>query len=65
MIFAFCSTSQGISFSKNASIPGPCNPIELSIPLGVSAIRGVIRPVRALVIMDLVTIAPNSVNGKN
>jgi hypothetical protein len=35
------------------------------MPLGVSAILGVARPVRALVIIDLVTIAPISVSGKN
>ncbi|CAB4683338.1 unannotated protein [freshwater metagenome] len=46
-------------------MPGPCNPIELSMPLGVSAIRGVIRPVRALLIIDFVTIAPISESGKN
>ena len=65
IIFAFCSTSHGMSFSRNVSIPGPCKPIELSIPLGVSAIRGVARPVLGLVIIDLVTIAPSSLNGKN
>ena len=46
-------------------MPGPCKPIELSIPLGVSAIRGVGRPVRTLDITDLVTIPPISRNGKN
>jgi len=39
-------------------MPGPCRPIELSIPLGVSAIRGVGRPARGLAITDLVTMAP-------
>ena len=48
-----------------ASIPGPCKPIELSIPLGVSAIRGVARPVRTFDITDLVTIPPMSRRGKN
>ena len=62
---AFCSTNQGISFSINVSIPGPCRPIELSIPLGVSAIRGVALPSRALFIIDLVTTAPISFSGKN
>ena len=65
IIFAEFATNHGISFSKNASIPGPCRPIELSMPLGVSAILGVARPVRALVIIDLVTIAPISVSEKN
>ena len=65
IIFACWETNQGISFSKKTSIPGPCNPIELSIPLGVSAILGVIRPVLAFVIIDFVTIAPISVSGKN
>ena len=32
--------------SMNASMPGPCSPMELSIPLGVSAMRGVGRPER-------------------
>ena len=41
---AFCSSNQGTSLAKNASMPGPCKPIELSMPLGVSAIRGVGRP---------------------
>ena len=41
---AFCSSSHGRSFARKASIPGPCSPMELSIPDGVSAIRGVGRP---------------------
>ena len=65
IIFACWETNQGISFSRKTSIPGPCKPIELSMPLGVSAIRGVIRPVLGLVIIDLVTMAPISVSGKN
>ena len=40
----FCSRSHGTSCARKASIPGPCRPIELSIPDGVSAIRGVGRP---------------------
>jgi hypothetical protein len=51
--------------AKNASIPGPCRPIELSIPLGVSAIRGVGRPARTLDMTDLVTTPPISRRGKN
>ena len=35
------------------------SPIELSIPLGVSAIRGVGRPARGASMTDLVTIAPS------
>ena len=62
---AFCSTSQGKSWARNASIPGPCRPIELSIPEGVSAMRGVGRPWRGFVITDLVTIAPTSLSAKN
>jgi hypothetical protein len=54
-----------MSLAMKASIPGPCRPIELSIPLGVSAIRGVARPARALDITDLVTIPPISRKGKN
>ena len=38
-----------------ASMPGPCRPIELSMPLGVSAIRGVGRPDRGCSMIDLVT----------
>ena len=45
-------------------MPGPCNPIEFNIPLGVSAIRGVARPLLGLIITDLVTIAPSSLSGK-
>ena len=36
-------------------MPGPCRPIELSMPLGVSAIRGVGRPDRGRIMIDLVT----------
>ena len=39
-------------------MPGPCSPMELSMPLGVSAIRGVGRPERGLSMMLLVTTAP-------
>ena len=38
--------SQARSFSTKASMPGPCRPIELSMPDAVSAIRGVPRPER-------------------
>ena len=62
---AFCSTKYGISLAIKASIPGPCKPIELSMPLGVSAMRGVGRPCLALDITDLVTTPPISRNGKN
>ena len=62
---AFCSTNQAKSFAKNASIPGPCNPIEFNIPLGVSAMRGVARPARGLVMIDFVTTAPISRRSKN
>ena len=54
-----------MSFSKKISIPGPCKPIELSIPLGVSAILGVALPLRGLIMIDFVTIAPSDVKGKN
>ncbi len=47
-----------------ASIPGPCSPIELSMPLGVSDMRGVARPARGFSMMLLVTIAPSSVISK-
>ena len=62
---AFCSAKYGTSLARKASIPGPCKPIELSIPLGVSAIRGVGRPARGLDITDLVTTPPISLRGKN
>ena len=39
--------------------------MELSIPLGVSAIRGVARPDRGLTEIDLVTTAPSSSKSKN
>jgi hypothetical protein len=65
IIRAFCSTRKGISLARNASIPGPCNPMELSIPLGVSAIRGVARPFRALSITDFVTTPPIVLISKN
>lgn len=54
-----------MSLARKASIPGPCKPMELSIPLGVSAIRGVGRPGRTFDITDLVTIPPISRSGKN
>ncbi|CAB4703037.1 unannotated protein [freshwater metagenome] len=62
---ALLATSQGISFSRKTSMPGPCNPIELSMPLGVSAIRGVGRPNLGLLIIDFVTTAPISDRSKN
>ena len=62
---AFCSTKYGTSLLRKASIPGPCRPMELSIPLGVSAIRGVGRPGRGLDITDFVTTPPISFKGKN
>ena len=65
MIRAFCSTKNGTSLAKNASIPGPCKPMELSIPLGVSAIRGVARPLRALSMTDFVTTPPIVLISKN
>jgi hypothetical protein len=39
--------------------------MELSIPLGVSAILGVALPDLGFSAMDLVTTAPNSESGKN
>jgi hypothetical protein len=39
--------------------------MELSMPLGVSAIRGVALPERGLRAMDFVTTAPISLRGKN
>ena len=57
--------SQARSLSTNAEMPGPWSPIELSIPAGVSAIRGVPRPDRGSAITDLVTNAPSSRMSKN
>ena len=59
------SASQARSCSMNRSMPGPCSPIELSMPLGVSAMRGVGRPDRGWSITLLVTIAPMDVMSKN
>ena len=47
------------------SIPGPWSPMEFSIPLGVSAMRGVGRPDRGCSITLLVTTAPIAVMSKN
>src|SRR5215831_16328081 len=58
-------SSHGRSRCRKASIPGPCSPIELSIPLGVSAIRGVGRPDRGASMTDLVTTAPILATSKN
>src|SRR6516164_10557222 len=58
-------SSHGRSRCRKASIPGPCNPIELSMPLGVSAIRGVGRPDRGATMTDLVTTAPILATSKN
>ena len=62
---ASCSASQGRSCARNASTPGFCRPIELSMPLGVSAIRGVGRPARGRSVTDLVTTAPSVDTGAN
>ena len=59
------SRSQRRSLAMNSSTPGPCRPIELSIPDGVSAMRGVGRPERALSMIDLVTTAPIAVRSRN
>ena len=59
------SRSQARSWSMKASMPGPCSPIELSMPLGVSAIRGVARPDRGRSMIDLVTTAPIAVRSRN
>src|SRR6266542_2952510 len=58
-------SSQGRSRWRKASIPGPCRPIEFSIPLGVSAILGVGLPARGATITDLVTTAPILATSKN
>ncbi len=58
------SASHGRSSASNPSMPGPCRPIELSIPLGVSAIRGVARPDRGAQLIDLVTTAAERGRGR-
>ena len=57
--------SQGRSWLAKASMPGPCRPIELSMPDGVSAILGVGRPARGSAMTDLVTKAPRREMSKN
>ena len=57
--------SHGRSSSAKASMPGPCRPIELSMPDGVSAIRGVPRPLRGAGMTVFVTNAPNREMSKN
>ena len=58
------SRNQARSLAMNASTPGPCNPMELSIPEGVSAMRGVARPDRGFIMMLLVTTPPMAVRSK-
>ena len=58
-------SSQGRSRWRNASMPGPCRPTEYSIPLGVSAIRGVGLPARGSSVTDLVITAPILATSKN
>ena len=58
-------SSHGRSSAAKASMPGPCRPMELSMPDAVSAIRGVPRPERGSRITVLVTNAPSSETGKN
>src|SRR6266487_1102774 len=58
-------SSQGRSRWRNASMPGLCRPIELSMPLSVSTIRGVGRPARGSSMTDLVTTPPIFDTSKN
>src|SRR6202167_6226416 len=62
---ALLDSSHGRPRCRNAAVPGPCRPIEFSIPLGVSAIRGVGLPARGASITDLVTTAPILETSKN
>ena len=55
----------GSSRSRNASIPGFCNPTEFSIPLGVSAIRGAGLPGRGCPVVPLVAMPPSSESGNS
>ena len=59
IVVTLFARSHAKSFSKKDSMPGPCKPMELSMPLGVSAIRGVARPERGSIMMLLVTTAPS------
>ena len=59
MVVTLFARSHAKSFSKKESMPGPCKPMELSMPLGVSAMRGVARPDRGAIMMLLVTTAPS------
>ena len=59
MVVTLFARNHAKSFSKKDSMPGPCKPIELSMPLGVSAIRGVALPERGAIMMLLVTTAPS------
>ena len=49
----------GISFSMTLSRPGFCKPTALSIPLAVSAIRGVSLPSLGSKVMPLMEMEPN------
>ena len=53
------SASHARSLATNASTPGFCSPIELSMPLAVSAIRGLALPGHGPSDTPLVTTAPS------
>lgn len=59
------SRSQGRSFSTNAATPGFWSPMELSMPEGVSAMRGVSLPAQPFSERPFVVIAPRRLTSKN
>ena len=59
IILAFFSCRKARSRWINVSIPGFCNPIALSIPLFVSAIRGVGFPAHGTLATPFVVTAPS------
>jgi hypothetical protein len=65
MIGTFLPCRKGRSLSSHPSIPGFCSPIALSIPDGVSNMRGVGSPSRGSSVTDFTTIAPSSAMSKN
>ena len=59
------SSRKGRSLASHPSMPGFCRPIALSMPDGVSCMRGVGRPWRGSSVTDLTSTAPRSAMSKN
>ena len=53
------SASHGSSFAITESKPGFCSPMALSIPPGVSVMRGVGLPARGSIVVALIMIEPS------